>query len=343
MTDNNTLQTPILFIVGRGRSGTWLMRTILNAHSHISVAPESLFLLNLFPKYKNVKNWDKKRINQFVGDLFLDEKIGLWWNIDRDETLKILLDYRHHLHAYSDVAHKIYQIYADASGKKGGILVADKNPEYTRFISVLLQIFPSAKFLALVRDPRSNIASFRNVKFDLKHSVSLSIRWNQYNNDLLRFQRRFSDKILCVKYEDLIAAPTQALQRIENFLEVDGLVSLQHTFFKNTPNLYSFNQKIGSPLDQSRIEPWTRELGDSDVTAINCLCAQTASRFGYRISQAKLRFGPLLLALPYILFGALINGLEVAYFGLPLHLKHYIMKLYRRKTKILSTADQNSQ
>ena len=53
--------TKILFIVGRGRSGTTLLARMLTHHPLIAVAPEGFFAMNLERKYR-AGPWNERRI-----------------------------------------------------------------------------------------------------------------------------------------------------------------------------------------------------------------------------------------------------------------------------------------
>ena len=60
---------PLFFIIGRSRSGTTLLRTMLDMHQNITVPNECTFILQLSEKYKNVKKWTTTIIEEFTIDL----------------------------------------------------------------------------------------------------------------------------------------------------------------------------------------------------------------------------------------------------------------------------------
>lgn len=47
----NIADTPFIFIVGRPRSGTTLLRTLYDAHPNVNIPPECQFVVNLYGKY----------------------------------------------------------------------------------------------------------------------------------------------------------------------------------------------------------------------------------------------------------------------------------------------------
>ncbi|HET6369713.1 MAG TPA: sulfotransferase, partial [Nitrospiria bacterium] len=74
----------LVFIVGRGRSGTSLLSSILNTHPDIAVVPEGMFVISLHQKYGGKNRWDEKSLDRFYDDLFLDERSAQWWNLDKE-------------------------------------------------------------------------------------------------------------------------------------------------------------------------------------------------------------------------------------------------------------------
>ena len=162
----NTADTRMFFVLGRGRSGSDLLVRILNTHQQLSVAPEALFLINLYRKYANVKNWNEQKILSFFHDLLLENRLTDWWQLDKKQLKHDLLKLSGEA-TFQTLCKTVYLNFAQQTGKENVKLLGDKNPTYTLFAKELLQIYPEAKFIHLVRDPRDNILSFKRVSFDL--------------------------------------------------------------------------------------------------------------------------------------------------------------------------------
>ena len=60
---SNISSIPIFFVVGRPRSGTTLLRMLFDAHPDVTFPPECQFIVNLYPKYKNVNPWKEEDLN----------------------------------------------------------------------------------------------------------------------------------------------------------------------------------------------------------------------------------------------------------------------------------------
>ena len=61
-------ELPFIFIVGRPRSGTTLLMSLFDAHPNVIIPPECAMILNLFPKYRKLRNWDKKHLLSFYNE-----------------------------------------------------------------------------------------------------------------------------------------------------------------------------------------------------------------------------------------------------------------------------------
>ena len=62
---DNLNNIPFLFIVGRPRSGTTLLRTLFDAHSNVVIPPECQFVVNLYGKYGKKHIGQKRTSNTF--------------------------------------------------------------------------------------------------------------------------------------------------------------------------------------------------------------------------------------------------------------------------------------
>ena len=74
---------PMVFIMGKERSGTTLLQTLLDAHPNIVAPPESEFIVLLYPRFGKIKKWTKKKIYDFLEELYQEPWITKIWCINR--------------------------------------------------------------------------------------------------------------------------------------------------------------------------------------------------------------------------------------------------------------------
>ena len=70
----------MFFIVGRGRSGTTLLSRMLGMNPKLHIAPEGLFILDLFKSFGGLtpSDWTDKKLRQFVDEVCLFRRMAAW-------------------------------------------------------------------------------------------------------------------------------------------------------------------------------------------------------------------------------------------------------------------------
>ena len=126
-------EMPMIFIGGCGRSGTTLLREMLNRHPNIFCGPEtSMFGLPFWP-----------------------ENISKMWNIDEQKILN-------QAEKADNLVEFAEQFYLSQSEQAGKARSADKTPNNIRVINKILTWFPNSQFIHIVRDGRDVACSLRH-------------------------------------------------------------------------------------------------------------------------------------------------------------------------------------
>ncbi len=215
----NTFTGPI-FIVGRPRSGTKLLMSLLNGHSQISIPYlESNFIpkyINKFHEFGNIENY-----SNFVNLCEFLKKIKFFIKINNHPKYSGILDCNQWYlevkdYNYSGVISAFFKMYAKRGNKS---IWGDKSPGYMFYMKELKKLFPESKFIYIIRDVRDNCLSIAN-----------TWNWSPYRaaqlcNDCIKKCRIDSQSYLNndyfeIKFENLLENPEVELKKLCNFLNV---------------------------------------------------------------------------------------------------------------------------
>jgi hypothetical protein len=148
---------PYVFVVGCARSGTTLLKRVLNAHPQIAISKETHWIPVAYEDRTGLTPED------FVTPTLIDRLLEDWrfarLGIGRPQLEQLLRDGERV--TYARFVSGIYDLYGKAQGKP---LVGDKTPIYGLEIDLLHRLWPEAKFVHLIRDGRDVCLSVGNWK-----------------------------------------------------------------------------------------------------------------------------------------------------------------------------------
>ena len=313
-------------IVGRGRSGTTLLSEIINNHKSVAIPGELFFIINLYKKYKN-KKIDNKVINDFISDIFKEDRIKEY-NFDENK-LKQFLNLNIPIN-FNSLCLYTYINFASQQNKNNLILIGDKNPHYALFLKQIFNIFPNVKFIHIIRDYRDNILSFKNVYFDLNHTEALAYRWLYFNKRIAKYSRKYPQNFITIKYEDLVNSNEENIVKICNYLQIE-YESKMLDFHKNNERykLYTWHKNINIPINSNNVGKWEKKFTKSEIIKMDYICANFARKFGYKV-LAKPSFIIHLKTIPGIIYGWAYTTAELSLFFVPLNLRTFLINSIRK-------------
>jgi hypothetical protein len=217
-----------LFIVGMPRSGTKLVRALLNRHAGIRIAGiETEFL-----------PWLARRFERF-GDLRHPARFEAFHaSIARHSYFRWRAEHgrpvdwrRWHAACAEFSAAGVFEglIREDVDASRGsGRIWGDKSPSYMDDIAFLARLYPAAKVLHIVRDVRDYCLSMR--KAWGKDMLRAAQRWADGVRRARADGARLGADYLELRYEDLLVRTEAELRRVCAFLGVafdPGMLSLE--------------------------------------------------------------------------------------------------------------------
>lgn len=335
MADNShIMRIPFVFIIGRPRSGTTMLRSMLDAHPNVRIPLESAFIKNLFPKYGKIKKWDEPTIISFYNALIKQPQFNLW-TIDNDFLKQELFKIPENS-TFQDVCIIIYSNAVSFFDKKEIKILADKNPPYTLSIPFLLKIFPDARFIYIVRDYRDNVLSMKNVDFERPWTASLAYRWKYYNKKFLKAYSRDKLRFHIVKYEALVCEPEKYLNKLCAFLGIEYTNEMIHynrikdEALKIYPRelIDRYHKSLFEPISTSKVGQWNNKMTVKEIRKCDIIVGKYANIMGYERVYKKKNVFLYFSCMPGIFYGRLYYIIfDVATFLLPFKLRELFFKM----------------
>lgn len=266
------------FIVGCPRSGTTLLRLMLDQHPSLAIPDESHFVVELWHHRHDSRPAD-------VAELVLAHPRFQRWGVDPDLVRRAVTEARPR--SYAELMHLIFAAYAQSRGKPRW---GDKSPPYLGYIGRLATIFPTAQFVHLIRDGREVAVSLSGHAWGQPSAIAAATFWRRQVAKGRRAGRRLGrGRYLEVRYEELLRRPHQVLSSICEFLGepftprlLDYRSAAAASVWSGTPGDpdYVDHRHLAEPLTEG-IRDWREGLTPGQQQAIDTAAQPLLRELGY--------------------------------------------------------------
>jgi len=288
--------SPPFFVVGAPRSGTTMLRLMLDSHPQLAVPFESGFIVDFYRRqaqYGDLSVRDNAaRMLRDIGDHPMVRKGRL---IPDSEAVLA-----RSVRTYSDLADAIFRAYAQAQGKERW---GDKTPGYVTDIDVLRAVFPTCRIVHLVRDGRDVALSTRNVEWGMRSLPRIAADW-RWNTILAhKVGSVLGGDYLLIRYEDLVLEPEANLRSIAAFLDVpytEAMLNYPQNGAEKMPAVsMQWHGNSVRPPEASLVGQWRRVMSRSDRIIFEQCARDALEMFGYDLERHPSTFGSRLRTLYY--------------------------------------------
>lgn len=268
-------QQPMPVIVGVPRSGTTLLRFILDAHPQLAIPPETGFLMDATLLQSVARAPElARRLTQ------LPDSAPAWADF--------ALDAEHFIESAGrlpesaglpQVLRLFYQLYAERLGKSR---FGDKTPSYLQHMRTIAEHLPEARFIHILRDGRDVALSWRETWFAPEREPQRLVqRWAAMIAEAR--SQAHGLPYLELRYDQLLNDPQTQIRRLCEFIELDfhpAMLDYHHgtasrldehqaRFRSDGQLLVSKEQRLHQqwrttrPPDTSRLNVWREHLSPS--------------------------------------------------------------------------------
>lgn len=221
-----------IFIVGYPRSGTSLLRVILDSHPDLSIGPELNFV------EKIIKHYPKT----FVEFLSVADKAMRDYSYSQDEVETIFKNSPNWFALLSNWC----SFYAEKRNRR---VWGEKTPQSYKYLDKIFNKFPDAVYIYIVRNPFDVMGSLKSKGWYKGVKSILSWCYSNFRAGLI-----VSENSIFIKYEDFVASPEEYINKILDLAQLD-----------NKYNLLKEYQNV----DHGRIakgDIWNKPIVDADIT-----------------------------------------------------------------------------
>src|SRR5918996_5486464 len=286
---------PAVFVVGMTRSGTTLLRMMLDAHTQLTIPPETHFVPTLIKAcrepgatpedalaaMKSAREW---------GDFgFSDEEM-----LARLRALPKLKP--------GAAVRTFYAAYMEQQGKPRW---GEKTPTYVQKMKLIQRALPEARFVHVIRDGRDVALSVLDRTVRDLTAADVARRWKKK----ITKAREDSPKLRYyteVRYEDLIGDTEPVLRRVCEFIKLDfdpemlayhersserlkemarvlpGDGRAQHLSVERRMATHAMTTK---PPSADRVARWRTQMSASDRAAFEEVAGTLLAELGYPIGE----------------------------------------------------------
>jgi Sulfotransferase family len=269
------------FVVGLPRSGTKLLRDLLNQNPQIGIpVAESGFLPEIVksfgdpPNFKNTVelqkffeaysdtnfSWYMKKFGYVMSMDYLRNKVD---EVSWDSIFKHIIQYH--------VPH----------GRNKQYIWGDKTPSYLFHVDFLRKIYPHSRFIHIIRDPRECSLSARNAWGN--NPYKYADRWNRGIKLSRIIKEHLGSDYLEVKFESLIETPEITLRNVCQFLECE-FVSKMMKLGRDTET--AGNAKGKREVMHSNKNKYLTQLSKKEIKRIEEITYDAMQLIPYKIHYA---------------------------------------------------------
>jgi Sulfotransferase family len=297
-----SLEENATFICGHPKSGTSLLRAMLDSHPQLTVFPEETkFFRRVLPGSLAIARQERPRavadhilhVFQWSSDSPTATQAGF---LDRDYShrshARVLESYRRRVAGWAGDMGSLLSAailaYGDASGRQGPETQrwVEKSPYNERFAHQIFNWWPEARCLHVVRDPRDNYASYLR-KHPEWSPAAFAQSWKQSAARGWRNQRQFGpNRYLILRFEDLVLDTERAIAEIILFLGIHDAASLRAPTRDGT--VWKGNSMFGDAFDGISRRPLGRYAGalaESDRRRIEAQLEPEMLRLSYPLTR----------------------------------------------------------
>ncbi|CAN5504537.1 sulfotransferase [soil metagenome] len=291
--------TPAPFVTGIARSGTTLLRLMLDAHPQLAIPPETHFATKVINAFHLMREDDVSRAEMRARGAAIIVGHPRWGDFGLDAH-----EFQRRVDTTSGVTARpilrtFYEYYAETQDKPRW---GDKSPPYTWKAPKIQAALPEARFINLIRDGRDVAMSLNEVSWGPAGFAESADKWvKELTLARSRARRLRNVTYLEVRYEDLVNDPEPVLRQVADLISLpwsDSMMTYHEGAEKRMAQVVRElkpqggglitaeervrqHELVSKPPSSQRAGRWRTEMSDEDRQAFEEIAGDLLRDLGY--------------------------------------------------------------
>jgi hypothetical protein len=268
-----------VILLGVRRSGTTLLRVMLDRSPALAVPDESYFVPQLARRHGRSVD-----VDAFLDDLRRLPTL-VDWGLSPEAVAR-------RLRPGTTTGEAIAAVFETYAAERGKPRWGDKTPLYMQHLPLLERLFPTACFVHLIRDGRDAALSFLSVPGGImtegwghpRDAAGFACQWaTEVRAARALGDRSGSTRYLEVRYESLVAGPEAELRRICSFAGLDYDDAMLGYVGQTDSARKEHQQRLNEP-PRVGVRDWRTEMAPVDVAAFEHVAGDLLHDLGYDVT-----------------------------------------------------------
>lgn len=277
------------FILGSPRSGTTMLREVLNRHPQLVIPPENGRIQGMIRVFGSLRRADWSTAVAAVVDEFTQGYDIKFWSVDPKKIKQRATALPPERRSLSSVFEVIYCAYAEQRSPNKWAWGDKSTPGHFEYLDKLGRVFPRSRFVHIVRDGRDSVLSCVRAGFYDQSAIKAAYAWLDNSRNCRLFgHSRGPERFLQVRYEDFVRDPERGIARIVEFLgypsypEILEPASLGSVASADVKAL-SHYQNAMKPISAASVGNWMHGLSPECIAAISPVLRSELRIHGYEV------------------------------------------------------------
>ena len=287
---------PMVFVTGASRSGTTMLARVLGAHSEIMTFNELHYFGSLWDPHDDNQHFSGRDLSELAATLLARQTHGLWGGrpseVERAWGRRLVRDLPPDQCNPASLFAAVMRRLTEDAGKT---FACEQTPRNIFYARRLLEIYPDARVVNIVRDPRAVLASQKN-RWKLRrlgarhlpisemlrnrvnyHPVTMGQLWKKAAEEAAHLVEH--SRCSVIRFEDLAEAPDSSIRQLCGWLGLPFEHSMLDVPRWGSSNMEHTSDRKG--VSTEVVSQWRSALSKGETEICEKITHRMMQHFGY--------------------------------------------------------------